>query len=173
MRSPELGLVGAQQLEDGPGRRPRGTRRGRDADPDLEVHFDPRLELAEHLLHQSIDDTRLKDRPSLLRQARNLLQDARAEAVRNGSAIPVQRLDEPARRALPTLIELDELLLSMTEDDCAPRASSIMQARVLLHQVDAQLSDLRGPAEPRRRKLHQIINALAQPFPSPPPVPGR
>ncbi len=62
----------------------------------------------------------------------------------------------------------------MTEDDSMPRARLIMQARVLLHRVDEETADARWQSEPRRRKLHQIINTLAQAHPpeSGPPEDG-
>ncbi|GLY16015.1 hypothetical protein LWF15_16680 [Kineosporia rhizophila] len=170
----ELGLVGgppaADEPEAAPARRPRGSRRGRLADPGLEVHFDPRLELAEQLLYRSVCGD--GQPPGLLRQVRNLLEDARADQVlevRAGDGIPEQRAGSSGsapRRALPALIDLDELLLSLTQDESTSRARRIMEARRLLHRVDEEAADNRWPGEPRRRLLQQIINALAQPHPA-------
>ena len=174
----ELGLVGrppgAEPDEElpVPVRRPRGRGRGRRPDPGLEVRFDPRPELAEQLLHRSI----AQREPVLLRQVRNLLEDARADQKRPG--IPEPRSGQNGQNGqdhqngqnAPALLDLDELLLSMaTElaaDETAPgarRAKRIMEARRLLHRVDQETADPRWPEEIRRRRLHQIIDALSAP----------
>ncbi len=148
----ELGLV-SRSSDAGPDdelvpvRRPRGHSRGRRPDPALEVRFDPRLELAEQLLHRSL--TRCE--PLLLRQVGNLLEEARADQNNQNT---------------PALLDLDELLLSMTQDEStfgAKRAKRIMEARRLLHRVDQEAADPRWPEQVRRRQLHRIIEALSAP----------
>jgi hypothetical protein len=149
----DLGLVARPPGAEPEGRRPRGHSRGRRPDPGLEVRFDPRLELAEQLLHRR--------EPTLLRQVHNLLEDARADHQRPG--VPEQR---PGAQNPPALLVLDELLLSMREDEStsrAKRATRIMEARRLLHRVDEETADPRWPGTVRRRKLQEIIDALSVP----------
>jgi hypothetical protein len=150
-----------------PVRRPRGRTRGRRPDPGLEVRFDPRLELAEQLLHRSLS----RPEPILLRQVHNLLEDVRADQQRPG--VPGPRngpADQKGDQNVPALVELDQLLLSMARELAADestarahRAKRIMEARRLLHRVDEEAADPHWPGGFRRRRLHEIINALSAP----------
>ncbi|GAB6898248.1 hypothetical protein [Kineosporia succinea] len=142
-----------------PVRRPRGAGRGRAPDPGVEVRFDPRLELAEHLLRRSLEEERA-DRPSLLRQVRNLLVDARNDATPACPGVPAPRPGEPAVVAGPALLDLDEQLLHLADDQATHRARRIMHARQLLHDVRVESERTRWHDESRLRLLGEILNRL-------------
>ncbi|MBT0769649.1 hypothetical protein KIH74_11995 [Kineosporia sp. J2-2] len=132
----------------GPQRRPRGAERGLAPDPGQEAHFDPRLELAEHLLHRTLTTDR-PDQPHLLAQVRNLLDDARHDQT-HGSG------DD----AWPALLDLDRLLLDLTDGCAGHRARRIMEARQLLHLVREETTRARRHDESRLRRLSGILTAL-------------
>ncbi|GAA3594891.1 hypothetical protein GCM10022223_07520 [Kineosporia mesophila] len=146
-----------------PARRPRGSGRGLAPDAGLEVRFDPRLELAECLLHRGLDGEP-GERPMLLRQVRNLLLDARHDQAR---IVPSPRRGEPAGASVPALLALDELLLDLADDQARHRARRIMHARQLLHDVREEYEPGHRDDESRLRLLAGILNLLENPGSAP------
>ncbi|GLY30002.1 hypothetical protein [Kineosporia sp. NBRC 101731] len=153
-----------------PARRPRGTGRGLAPDARLEVRFDPRLELAECLLHRGLDGEP-EERAMLLRQVRHLLLEVRHDQGQVRPDLPSPRRDEPTATPVPALLTLDELLLDLADDQTRHRATHrarrIMHARQLLHDVREESEHGRWHDESRLRLLAAILNLLERPGSTP------